>query len=200
METEQKEYKKSLSQIKEGIISIVSILNKHGFGELFFDLDASGNVYKQDVNEKSLRDLSQNISNHIEPRIYPVIENNKGIVKISFFGKETPYFAYGRAYIRVSDEDKKMSSKELENFILNKNKDNMRWDNEICENASLEDIDEEMFFKFKEKYEEINKIKLKGTDRDLLKSIRCIKRIKEDFKITNACVLLFSKNPENFFI
>ena len=87
METEQKEYKKSLSQIKEGIISIVSILNKHGFGELFFGLDASGNVYKQDVNEKSLRDLSQRISNHIEPRIYPVIENNKGVVKITFYRK-----------------------------------------------------------------------------------------------------------------
>ena len=35
-ENEQIEFKKSTSELKEGIISIASILNKHGSGELYF--------------------------------------------------------------------------------------------------------------------------------------------------------------------
>lgn len=36
IETEQIEFKKSTGELKEGIISIASILNKHGSGELYF--------------------------------------------------------------------------------------------------------------------------------------------------------------------
>lgn len=35
-ETEQIEFKKSTGELKEGIISIASILNKHGSGDLYF--------------------------------------------------------------------------------------------------------------------------------------------------------------------
>jgi ATP-dependent DNA helicase RecG len=36
--------------------------------------------------------------------------------------------AYGRAYIRVADEDKVMTSAELESFYLKKKKDRNIWD------------------------------------------------------------------------
>jgi ATP-dependent DNA helicase RecG len=195
MESEKLEYKKSISELKEAIISIVSILNKHGIGELFFGINNDGKKIKLDINETTLRKISQCIANNIEPKIYPKIENLNGVIKISFSGKDKPYFAYGRAYIRMSDEDKKMSAKELENFILKKNKDKLRWDNEICEDASIDDVDEDIFLKFKERYEEINKIKLKGLDKDILKSLGCI---TGDCKINNAGILLFCKKPEKF--
>ena len=35
-ETEQTEYKKSTGELKESIMSIVAILNKHGAGGLYF--------------------------------------------------------------------------------------------------------------------------------------------------------------------
>jgi ATP-dependent DNA helicase RecG len=188
MENENIEYKKSLIQLKEGLISIVAILNKHKKGTICFSA--------KNVNEKTLRDISQTIANHIEPKIYLEIKLEENYIIINFNGNEIPYFAYGRCYIRVADEDKKMTSKELENFILKKNKDKLRWDNEICENATINDIDEETINKFKQRYEEINKIKLKGTNKDILKSIGCL---KNNLKITNAGILLFSKNSEKFF-
>ncbi len=35
-ETEVREYKKTTGELKEGIISLASMLNKHGYGTLYF--------------------------------------------------------------------------------------------------------------------------------------------------------------------
>jgi ATP-dependent DNA helicase RecG len=56
-ETEYFEFKKSLSELKEGIISIVSILNKHKFGEIYFGINKE-KIIKQTITEKTLRDIS----------------------------------------------------------------------------------------------------------------------------------------------
>jgi len=140
-ESECVELKKSLAELKQGLISIVAILNKHGAGELWFGVSPDGSVVGLDVSEKILRDLSQSIGAHIEPRIYPQIElamlDGKSCLHIAFSGKDMPYFAWGRAYMRVADEDRQLTSRELENIILHKHKEAMRWDNEPCEPETL---------------------------------------------------------------
>ncbi len=62
-------------------------------------------------------------------------------IKVKFRGKDGPYFAYGRAYMRVADEDRQLSSKELENLILAKNRVLHRWDSELSEEP-LKNIDD----------------------------------------------------------
>ena len=74
----------------------------------------------------------------------------KRCIKVSFSGSESPYFAYGRAYIRVADEDRQLSVKELENLILNKNHEALRWDNKP-DRAALADLDEAKVKSFVEK-------------------------------------------------
>ena len=136
-ESETVELKKSLAELKQALISMVAILNKHGAGELWFGVAPDGRDVGLDANEKTLRDVSQTIGAHIEPRIYPHIEltvrNRKTCLHITFSGQEPPYFAYGRAYMRVADEDRQLSARELENLILHKNKEAMRWDSQACE-------------------------------------------------------------------
>ena len=68
-ENEIVEFKKSLGQLKAGLVSITAILNKHGAGELWFGLRNDGKAVGLDANEKTLRDLSQSIAAHIEPKI-----------------------------------------------------------------------------------------------------------------------------------
>lgn len=41
-ESETVELKKSLSELKEGLVSIAAILNKHGFGEIWFGISPDG--------------------------------------------------------------------------------------------------------------------------------------------------------------
>lgn len=48
-ETETIEFKKSISELKEGIISISSMLNKNGFGILYFGIKNDGTIVGQDV-------------------------------------------------------------------------------------------------------------------------------------------------------
>jgi ATP-dependent DNA helicase RecG len=138
-ENERMEYKKTLGQLKDGVISIASILNKHGEGELWFGIRDDGVAVGINVGEKTVRDISQAIAAHIEPKIYPeiktVLREDAQCIRVCFSGIDKPYFAYGRAYMRVGDENRQISAKELENIFRNKNQDAMRWDNKPCDIA-----------------------------------------------------------------
>ena len=69
IETEQIEYKKTTGEIKEVITSIAAILNKHGSGELYFGVRNNGDVLGQEINDETLRKVSQAIQNHITPSL-----------------------------------------------------------------------------------------------------------------------------------
>jgi ATP-dependent DNA helicase RecG len=131
-ESETVELKKSLAELKEGLVSIAAILNKHGAGELWFGVAPTGKAVGLDVTDKTLRDLSQAIAAHIEPKIYPQVTTQtvggKTCIHIRFDGQNAPYFAHGRAYMRVADEDRQLSAAELEQIIVDKNQNALRWD------------------------------------------------------------------------
>jgi ATP-dependent DNA helicase RecG len=73
-ESETVELKKSTSELKEAVISIVAMLNKHQRGEVWFGVRNVGTVVGQQVSEKTIRDIYKAIADNVEPRIYPVIE------------------------------------------------------------------------------------------------------------------------------
>jgi len=133
-ENETVELKKSLAELKQGLISLVAMLNKLGRARLVFGVAPNGAAVGLDISEKTLRDVSQAIAAHIEPVIYPRISREtiagKHCLSIEAEGWQSPYFAYGRAYIRVADEDKKLSASELKSLILQSNRDALRWENE----------------------------------------------------------------------
>ena len=133
-EGETVELKKSLAELKQGLISIAAILNKHQAETLWFGVRNDGAIAGIDVNEKTLRDLSQSIASHIEPKISPQISKvsiaGKRCIKIEFRGNDTPYFAYGRAFMRVADEDRQLSVKQLKGLITVQNRESLRWDNQ----------------------------------------------------------------------
>ena len=70
-ETETLEFKKSTGEMKEAMISISSILNKHGIGTLYFGIKPNGDIVGPDVSESSLRDVSRAVYENIRPQIYP---------------------------------------------------------------------------------------------------------------------------------
>lgn len=58
-ESKKLEFKKSTGELKEGMVSISSILNKHGVGTLYFGVKPSGDVVCQMSSKSSLRDVSR---------------------------------------------------------------------------------------------------------------------------------------------
>lgn len=143
-ENEFVELKKSLAELKQGLISMAAILNKHQTGALWFGVRNDGTIVGIDTNEKTLRDLSQSIAAHIEPKIFPRISevtiDDKHCIKIEFTGDDIPYFAYGRAYMRVADEDRQLSVKQLKDLIAAQSRETLRWDNQPGK-FSLSDLD-----------------------------------------------------------
>ncbi len=200
IESERIELKKSTSELKEGVISITSILNKHQRGRLYFGIANSGKVVGQTVTENSLREVSRAISENIEPKIYPEVRKEKieekECIVVDFKGGNTPYFAYGRVYMRIADEDRPMSARELEKMILSKNKEQLRWDNQICKSATIDDIDNAAIKQFLAAAKEENRIKISDSNKVLV-----LKRLKvmSGNNLTNAGVLLFGKKPREFF-
>ncbi len=124
-ETEQIEFKKSTEELKEGVISIVSMLNKHGSCELYFGVKDTGEAIGQQIENDTLRKISQAIANFIKPQITPSIsfelvgENN--IIKVSASGNERPYSAYGKYYLRSEYEDIEISPSLLHRMMFSGN-------------------------------------------------------------------------------
>lgn len=150
-ETETVELKKSLAELKQGLISLAAMLNKHGQAELWFGIAPNGKAVGLEISEKTLRDVSQAITAYIEPAIYPHITqqriDGKHCLQIKAEGWQQPYLAYGRAYMRVADEDKKLSASELKNLILQNNQDALRWENEPS-GLTLEQLNPEKISRF----------------------------------------------------
>jgi len=80
-ESETVELKKSSSEMKEAIISIVAILNKHRYGELFFGIKNDGTIVGQMVSERTIRQISNTISDNVEPKIFPISLFQKAVFR-----------------------------------------------------------------------------------------------------------------------
>ena len=83
-ENEYIEFKESTSELDKGLISIVSILNKHQKGTLYFGIKDDGTPIGQTIGKDTLRKVSQRISDHIEPKIFPEINQVKLEGKVCF--------------------------------------------------------------------------------------------------------------------
>jgi ATP-dependent DNA helicase RecG len=134
-ESETLELKKSTSELKEAVISIAAILNKRGKGRLYFGVKNDGNVTGQQVGGATLREVSRAIAEHIEPKVFPLVEKisleGKDCIRVAFSGKDVPYLAYGRAYIRVADEDRQVSGTELGRMFLARDDEQTRWESQV---------------------------------------------------------------------
>ena len=195
-ESETLEFKKSTSQLKAAIISMAAILNKHKEGEIYFGIMNDGTIVGQQVTEKTIRDISQAVATHIEPRVYPKINKvmieGKSCIHVAFKGEEIPYYANGRAFIRVGDEDKQLSGKEITNIILRKHKDEFQWDNQVSL-LGLETVSEKTVRNFMKKANLAGRIDFDfENNKTTLQKLELIK----DGNLLNAAQVLFTdKNP-----
>ena len=191
-ETEQIEYKKSTSEINEGIISIAAILNKHQSGELYFGVKNDGTILGQEIGDSTLRTVSQSIRNHIRPMIYPEIKvldyDGSQVIYVKFSGTRCPYTAFNIARIRVSDEDVVMDQETYEDML--RKRDNISgysWESRISK-YRVDDVNEEVLQAYLRKAHEANRITFEHTDkRSVLKTLGLL----EGDYLLNAGAALF---------
>ena len=189
------EYKKSLVQLKEGIISLSSMLNKSNRGELYFGIGPNKKVYPFMISKKTLADISNEIRMNLKPLpirldIEVVKIENIDVIRIYVEGDDTPYSAYGRYYIRVDDGDIPMTNSQLQNFFESKKENYSQWE-EKPTNYSYEDIDEELLIKVIRLAND--KGRLNYVYDDIGKALTKLNLITDDGKIKTAGYYLFGK-------
>lgn len=122
METELVEFKKTTGELKEGMISLASMLNKNGKGTLYFGVKNDGEVVGQQIGDRTMREISQGIANAVKPQVIPTIITelceDKNIIKVTVEGDEKPYSAYGKYYMRSADEDREITPQQLRSLML----------------------------------------------------------------------------------
>jgi ATP-dependent DNA helicase RecG len=146
-ESERVEFKRSTSQLSEGLVSMVAIINKHTYGTIFFGVDDSGEVVGQQVGAMTERDISRKIYEMVKPipnfAITHKAADGKSYIQVDFNGDEKPYCCNGLYYVRNADQDKKIEVSQLRNLFMRTEKDYAWWEDEPS-GFGLEAADQEL--------------------------------------------------------
>ena len=183
--------------IKEGVISIASILNKHTNGTLYFGVKDNGDVKGQEIGKETQRDISRAISGSIKPEChYEIIlrKTSDGIqfIEVSFSGNDAPYSAYGRYYQRFADEDKSISDIQLERLFKERQKDYSEWELHVS-GETADDVDEDLLFCLVEEGNESGHLRYVYKDR--ISALKKLGLLSSDgMHLNNAGRVLISKN------
>ncbi|ODS39786.1 hypothetical protein BEH94_01400 [Candidatus Altiarchaeales archaeon WOR_SM1_SCG] len=194
-ESEKVEFKKSTAQLEKGLKAVCGFLNHKG-GSVYFGIHG-GKVVGQEVSDSTLRSISQKIRQKIKPEISPEITvlgtGKEKVIEVKVKeGLNKPCYLNGIAYKRVGTENSVIPPEELERIIMERRKN--QWDKQISPDADFKDMDEEKvrwFLKEGIRQKRMNIPEDTPAD-DILMRIK----LSKDGRLTNAAVLLFSKEPE----
>ena len=201
-ETETLEFKKSTGEWKEIIETISAFANTRG-GKITIGVSRSGRPVGVEIGKDTIERFTNNVSQNTDPKIHPRIItekiNNKSLLIIDV--KESSdhlVLSFGRPFKRVGKSTRRMSKDEYERLILEKHKERLQFDNQICKGSTLKDIDEEKvkWFLEKAKVERNLGVEPNVSVKEILQKLDLLKESKP----TNAAILLFGKNPQGFFV
>jgi len=199
-ENEQLEFKKSSSLLKDAVVSICAMANKHG-GTVIFGVSDNGGIIGQTVSDDTLKNIANTIKLNTEPRLFPQVEKiileGKDCIAISIEESPLkPHTAFGRPYLRVGPTNQQMDQATYAHYLEAKY-NGYGFDHQLMENATLHDIDEEAVAHF---------LNLANENRSLGESLYApVQTILEKLdlmkngKVTRAAMLLFGKKPGLFF-
>ena len=197
-ESETVEFKPSLSQMNKIMESISAFSNTKG-GIVIIGVSDKSEVLGVDIGKKTIESLANKIKQSTDPKVYPSIhveeidDKDKQVVVIEAEeGKQKPVLAFGRAFKRVGKTNQKLGYEEIRNLALETSK--VYWDERICERADLEDIDEEKVRWFVKEARRQRGLNI--SDDTSLKEILMKLKLLKDEKLTNAALLLYSKEPK----
>lgn len=200
-ESEIIEFKKSTGEWKEIIETISAFSNTEG-GKIVIGVSKSGKLFGVDIGKDTIEHLTNQISQNTDPKVHPriTIEKIKGRSMIIIEVKESSdhlVLAFGRPFKRVGKSTIRMSKDEYEKLILEKHKDKLQFDTQLCLKATLKEIDKEKlrWFLRKAKEERNYDIDPEVPIKEALNRLNLI----QDEKLTNTAILLFAKDLQKFF-
>lgn len=195
-ESETVEFKKSTGEHKEAMQAISAMLNKQGFGELYFGVKDDGEVIGQDVSDSTLRQVAGWLADKISPRVVPSVEalssEGKSYIRVAFCGSEAPYSADGRYFIRVGTSNQPMTQPQFKAAMLDRILREQPWDS-MPSGRQLGDADEAAVRDFVRRGNQAARIRAEfGSVEEVVSNLGML---AEDGTLTNAADVLFCHAP-----
>ena len=192
------EFKESLS-VKDEIGESVSAFSNTCKGIILIGVPDLGEIKGIQIGKRTIEELANYIKQNTDNSVFSDIKvekvGNKSIIIIEVNeADEKPVFFKGKAYARIGNSNHKLSASNIRK--LAKESAKSYWDEQICKEASLEDIDKkkvEWYLRQREKYRNISE-EIKLPFNQFLENIKVIKNGKP----TNAGILFFGKYPQKF--
>lgn len=116
VESCQVEFKKSIKELREAVISLASMLNKSYYGELYFGIDNNGKICGCITDINTISTIVKEVTSSIYPTVHPkvmIISLYSTVIKVVVEGDLVPYSAYGKYYLRRDINDNLMTFQEL---------------------------------------------------------------------------------------
>jgi ATP-dependent DNA helicase RecG len=107
------------------------------------------------------------------------------------------YVTEGTVLVRKGTMDIKPSNYDIQLLFSKRNK--LKFEEEIVDGATIEDIDFKKIVKFRKEYFKNRRKRLSGEDMDILRQFGCIKRISKKDIPTVTGIVCFGKIPQQFF-
>ena len=198
-ESEKVEFKPSLSQ-KDRIMESISAFSNNVGGTILIGVSDQGEVINVDIGRRTLEDLAGYVKRNSDPPVYPTLgtipfKNSTLLFVEVKESLEKPVFFNDKAYKRVGKSNQRISAHEIRKMVK-EDKKKLSWDERICENATLDDIDWEFVEnEFIPLYERVSKKKVASSAQEFLSAARTT----ISGKPMNAGILLFGRDPLKFF-
>ncbi len=193
-ENETLEFKESTAEFDRACKAIVGMLNKSGYGTVYFGVKDSGDVIGVIIGKDTLSTLTDRIKDSIKPSIYPLVleekYGDKSVIKVTFKGNNKPYAYKGSFYIRVEQQNLPIDPLVIRELIKSSQEYNDNWEKEPSI-YGLEYVDEEALDLYYRQAVAMGRInKYDHTSEELLTQLGLL----IDGKLTNAGYYLFGKN------
>ena len=194
-ETETQEFKRSTANLERGTQTICGMLNRSG-GRVLYGVRPDQTIEGQQTSDRTVEKITGELG-HISPPVFPeveriALENGQEVLAVSVGkGSQRPYTYQGKAYLRVGNSTKEMSSDEYNGMLMERLHATHRWENEIAHGWTVDDLDKTEITRTLEEAIRRGRIEEPGT-RDTLDVLRGLNLVK-DGQILRAAVVLFGK-------
>jgi len=200
-ETQSLEFKESL-RLKDEIGETVSAFSNSDGGTVIIGVSDDGGVTGVDIGKSTVEELANYVKRNTDPQVFPSVKTvevgEKKLIAVEVTeSAEKPVFFKNHGYKRVGKTNQMISSSELRK-LAKESGERVYWDERVCEDASLEDIDEEKLRWFLKEARHKRGLDINEDDpvEDVLLRLKLLKAGRP----TNGAVLLFGKDPQRRFI
>ncbi|MYB57663.1 MAG: AAA family ATPase [Gemmatimonadetes bacterium] len=144
-ESETLEFKSTTGTRREAARTICAMLNQDG-GQVLFGVTPEGNVVGQQVSERTIEGLSNELQ-RIDPPAFPTVErvltagNREVLVVRVSQGTARPYAYRGTTYRRVGNTTVAMSADEYNQMLFERMHSEHRWENQPATGWTVDDLD-----------------------------------------------------------